>query len=260
MSPAGGEGGTAGCAVILGVGARNGIGGATALLAARNGLHVFLGGRTREKLEAVADEIRATGGAATAVPCDVESETDIGQFFEVVDGHGAPLSFMLYNVGRNIPAPFLQSDTELISGHWRRCVLGGTLAGQHAVRRMLGQDPQSGSRGTILYTGASASLRGKPLFAGFASAKAGLRAMAQSMAREFGPQGIHVAHAVIDGVVDGEIVRSIGGVLGRAALRRKGEDGALQPEEIARSFWALHQQHRSAWTQEIDLRPWKESF
>lgn len=116
------------------------------------------------------------------------------------------------------------------------------------------------NQGTLLFTGASASLRGKPLFGAFAAAKAGLRAFAQAMAREFGPQGIHVAHVVIDGVVDGDKVNQFGWGLGSAYRMAKGSDGSLDPEAIAESYWQLHRQPRCAWTQELDLRPFKEKF
>ncbi len=243
--------------MVIGVGARRGIGAATAIRAAAGGLHVLIAGRTQEKLDSIVAEIASNGGSATAVVCDSTVATDVDLLFSQVGER--KLRLMLYNVGRNIPAPFLQNERELLTGHWRRCVLGATLAGQAAVRHMLAQEAED-HRGTILYTGASASLRGKPLFAGFAAAKAGARAMAQSMAREFGPQGIHVAHVVIDGVVDGEIVRSGWGPLGQLLLRNKGEDGALLPDEIAATCWSLHRQPTTAWTHELDLRPYREAF
>lgn len=245
---------------MVGVGARQGIGAANAVLAAKNGMHVFLTSRTQGRLDRIADEIQQAGGAATPVACNVTEEAEVGALFEQIDATGLPLRLVIYNVGRNLPAPFLQSDAELISLNWRLGVLGGLHVGQAAVRRMLTQQEIDGQRGTIVYTGASASLRGKPMFAAFASAKAGLRAMTQSMAREFGPRGIHVAHVIIDGMVDGEIVREFGGGAGRVMLGSKGEHGALQPDEIAGNYWALHRQPRSAWTHELDLRPFKETF
>ncbi len=245
-------------AVIIGVGARQGIGGAMAAKAAREGMHVFLAGRTQQKLQRIVDEIKADGGQATAVVTDSTQAKDIQALFQQVDATGAPPHLLVYNTGRNIPAPFLESDERLFVGHWRRCVLGPTLAGQAAIPRMLKQDGLH--KGSILLTGASASMRGKPLFGGFASAKAGQRALAQAMAREFGPQGIHVAHIVIDGMVSGEIVRSFGGGVGRWLLRNKGEDGALLPDAVVDSYWAVHQQAPSAWTQELDLRPHRERF
>ncbi|MGB1580433.1 MAG: SDR family NAD(P)-dependent oxidoreductase [Nevskiales bacterium] len=245
-------------AVVIGVGARQGVGAAIAVKAAAQGMHVFVAGRTLEKLQGIVADIESAGGRATAVVTDSTQADDISALFKQASQADAPLRLVVYNTGRNIPAPFLESDERLFRGHWRRCVLGPTLTAQAAIPHMLQQD--SPHKGTILFTGASASMRGKPLFAGFASAKAGQRALAQSMAREFGPQGIHVAHVVIDGVIEGDIVRGALGGLGKLILRNKGKDGALLPDEIARNFWMLHEQAPSAWTQELDLRPYKESF
>ncbi|GAA3555458.1 MULTISPECIES: SDR family NAD(P)-dependent oxidoreductase [Marinobacter] len=248
-------------AVIIGVGARLGVGAAIAVKAAREGLHVFIAGRTPAKLDLIVDEIVAAGGQATAVIMDCTIDEDITALFEQVSNSGTVLRLVVYNTGRNLPAPFMEHDVRLIEGHWRRCVLGGMLVGQAAIRLMQQHiDENHGDQlGTILYTGASASMRGKPLFSGFASAKAALRAMVQSMAREFGPQGIHIGHIVIDGVIDGDVIRSVKG-LGKLALKLKGEDGALRPDEIAQAFWMLHRQQPNSWTHEIDLRPFKEAF
>lgn len=246
-------------AIVLGVGARQGIGAATAIAAARAGMHVFLAGRTAEKLTHIANVIEGSGGQATAVVTDSTNAMDIKRLFKQACGTGGRLQLVVYNVGRNLPASFMESSTKIIEDHWRRCVLGGTLAGQAAIRQMLEQNNGPTGRGTIIYTGASASLRGKPLFAAFASAKAGLRNMSQAMAREFGPKGIHVAHVVVDGLVDGAVVRSIG-PFGKLLLKRKGPDGALKPDAIAAAFLALHAQTSSAWTHELDLRPYKEAF
>lgn len=250
-------------AVVIGVGARQGLGAAAAVLIAQKGLHVFLVGRTQTKLDAVAAEIRATGGQASTVVADCTQEESIAGLFEQVKDHGLPLRLVIYNMATpNAPIPFQQTDIEFMESRWRHIVYGGFLAGQAAIRQMLAQeeDAESEHRGSLIYTGASASLRGKPMFAAFASAKAGLRALTQSMAREFGPQGIHVAHLVIDGLVDGAIVRNVGGLLGRLVIKARGEDGVLKPDEVAKAFWHLHSQKRSAWTQEMDLRPYKEAF
>lgn len=247
-------------AVVVGVGARLGIGAAVAVKAAEAGMHVLLAGRTLEKLSALADDINQnTAGQATVVVTDSTEQADIQRLFAKVDELHGELRFVLYNTGRNLPAPFMESTERLIEGHWRRCVLGGMLVGQAAVKRMLEQSQMDTGKGTIIYTGASASLRGKPLFAGFSAAKAGVRMMAQAMAREFGPQGVHVGHIVIDGLVDGAVVRSVG-PLGKYLLRQKGDDGALKPDEVAKAFLMLHQQKQSAWMHELDLRPYKEAF
>ena len=246
------------CAVVVGVGARQGLGAAVAVKAAKEGLHVFIAGRTQAKLQVIVDEITANGGRATAVVSDSTKAADITALFELIKASGMTLDLVVYNTGRNIPAPFLESDERLFAGHWQRCVLGPTLVSQAAIPLMLKQPGPH--KGSIIFTGASASMRGKPLFAGFASAKAGQRALAQSMAREFSPQGIHIAHIIIDGVVEGDIVRSFGGGLGKLILKNKGKDGGLLPDEVAKNFWAVHAQPTSAWTQEMDLRPYKEPF
>ena len=229
--------------------------------AARTGMQVFVAGRTREKIDRCARAIEAEGGLAVPVVCDSTCADDIAALFDTVRSSGLPLRLAVYNTGRNIPAPFMQTSAELLRGHWKRCAVGGLMVGQAAIRAMLADpDEDSGHHGTLIYTGASASLRGKPLFAGFSAAKAGLRALAQSAAREFGPKGIHVAHIVIDGLVDGAVVQGLDAGLGKLILRRKGQDGALQPDDVAKAFWMLHQQHRSAWTHELDLRPHAEAF
>lgn len=251
---------TMSCALIVGVGDRSGIGGAVSALLGEQGLHVVMLGRTEGNLDPLIAEIKAAGGSAEALVADCTLPEDMQRVFAHLDNLGTPLRFVLYNAGRNIPSAFLKSDVALLDGHFKRGAYGGLLTGQGAVRMMMNQDGDAGHRGSIFYTGASASLRGKPMFAGFSAAKAGLRAMAQSMAREFGPQGIHVGHVVIDGMIDGAIVQEFGGGMGKLILNRKGEDGALQPDEVARAFWTLHQQPRSCWTHELDLRPYKEAF
>ena len=248
-----------GCAVILGAGARAGVGGALSALAARNGLHVFVVGRTQAKLDALVRGIEADGGQATAVPADCSQAKDIESVFEQIAASGMPLRFAVHNMAApNMPTPFLDTDITFFETHWRRSTFAGFLSAQAVVRQMLGQSGPH--RGTLIFTGASGSLRGKKNFAAFASAKAGLRAIAQSVAREFGSQGIHVAHVVIDGVIDGQFVRDAAGDRAEAWLASKGEDGGLKPDEIAKAFWMLHTQERSAWTQELDLRPYREDW
>ncbi len=249
-----------GCALIVGVGNRNGIGGAVSTLIGRHGLHVVMVGRTDGKLDPLISEIEACGGSAEALTADCTLPGDMQRVFVHLKTLGKPLRFVLYNAGRNIPSAFLKSDVQLLDDHFKRGAYGGLLTGQGALRLMLQQEAIHGHRGSIFYTGASASLRGKPMFAGFSAAKAGLRAMAQSMAREFGPQGIHVGHVVIDGIIDGAIVQELGAGVGKFILSRKGKDGGLQPDEVAKAFWMLHQQPRNCWTHELDLRPYKEAF
>jgi NAD(P)-dependent dehydrogenase (short-subunit alcohol dehydrogenase family) len=244
------------CAVVVGAGARQGIGGALCARFAASGMQVYAVGRSVEKLEALAAEIRGTGGKATAVTADVTRPEEVTRLFERVAADGHVPEIVVFNAAeRNMPTAFLEMTPEFVERMWRVGCYSGFLVGQEAVRRMLPQN-----RGTIIFTGASASMRGRAKFGGFAAAKAGLRACAQSMAREFGAKGIHVAHVVVDGVVAGDRVREAGRGLGKAYLLTKGEDGALLPDAVAEAYWQLHLQPKSAWTHELDLRPYKEEF
>jgi NAD(P)-dependent dehydrogenase (short-subunit alcohol dehydrogenase family) len=239
------------CALVLGVGPLQGLGAALARRFADEGLPVFIAGRSLAKLALVADTIADAGGAAFPVIADATVETDVQRLFETATAEGRILEVAAYNVDSNIPAPLLDTDVDTFTALWRQNCLGAFLFGREAVKHMLPQQ-----RGTLFFTGATGSLRAKPPFTAFAAAKAGVRALAQGMAREFGPQGIHVVHAVIDGVIDGDRARR----QFPGFVAAKGQDGLLQPEAIAETYWQLHLQHPSAWTHEIDLRPFKESF
>lgn len=245
-----------GCAVVVGAGAREGIGGALCARFAAAGLHVYAAGRSVVKLEPLVAAIREAGGEATAVTADATRSHEIKALFDRIAADGRTPNLVVFNASeRNLPKALLDMTPEYVEQMWRVCCFGGFLVGQEAIRRMLPQ-----GRGTLIFTGATASLRGRAKFGAFAAAKSGLRMHAQAMAREFGPKGIHVAHVVIDGVVAGERASQFGYGLGKAYLMSKGEDGALHPDAIADAYWQLHLQHRSAWTQELDLRPYKESF
>ncbi|MEG9861976.1 MAG: SDR family NAD(P)-dependent oxidoreductase [Parvularculales bacterium] len=237
-------------AIVFGVGASRGLGAALVRRFAREGYHVVVTGRTADKLSIIVDEIKSIGFSASTGVVDVTTGAGLGDAFDDAQKSGT-LEAVLYNVGNNAIIPFMDLEADTFEAFWRVGCLGGFLVGQEAVRRML-----PAGRGSILYTGASGSLRGRVNFAHFASAKAGLRAMVQSMAREFGPQGLHVGHVVIDGVIDGDMVRS----RFNDYIESKGDDGALAPDAIADAFWSVHCQPRSAWTQEIDLRPWVENW
>lgn len=240
-----------GVAVVVGVGAEAGLGARLCSRFAREGLHVLVAGRTAARIEGVAESIRAAGGAATAVATDTTREADVLRLFETADARGAGrLELVAFNAGNNAMKDFLEMDAAFFEDTWRVACFGGFLVGREAVRRMVAQ-----ARGTLLFTGASASLRGKPPFGAFASAKAGLRAVAQTMARAYGPQGVHVAHVVIDGGIAGERLQRF-----EAFVKAKGEDGLLDLDAIADAYWMLHAQHRTAWTHELDLRPFKEPF
>lgn len=242
-------------AVIFGVGPRQGIGAELCHRAAREGLHVFVNGRTPERLERIVEDIIAAGGSAEALPADVTRETEVDAAMARIETSDQALELVVYNAGNNRPEPFLDVRPTVFEDLWRVTCLGALLVSQKCIRLML-QQKSDAMRQTLLFTGASASLRGKAGFSAFAAGKGALRLMAQSIAREFGPQGIHVAHVVIDGVVEGEKVRS----RFPDYIEKLGEDGALRIEAIADAYMALHRQERSAWTQELDLRPYKEQY
>ena len=236
-------------ALIIGVGAYAGIGAAVARRFAVQGLHVALAGRTLERLEERASEIRNAGGSASVHPTDVRKEDQISALFDAAESQG-PLRSVVFNPGANVRHSLAETEAWLFEHIWRVATFGGFLVAREAARRM------HTSGGSVLFTGATGSLRGAAGHAAFAAAKGGLRMVAQSMAREYGPQGLHVAHIIVDGAVDGERVRA--GFPGR--LDNVGKDEALAPDSIADSFWHLHAQAPSAWTFELDLRPFKETF
>lgn len=238
-------------AVVMGVGPERGLGAALARRFADEGLQVFIAGRNPSRLESVAAAIAARGGAASPIAADATVEADVMRLFDAVMQNGWELEIAAYNVDSNIPAPLLETDVETFTHLWRQNSLGAFLFGREAVKRMLPLQ-----RGTVFFTGATASLRARPPFTAFAAAKAGARALAQGMAREFSPHGIHIVHAVIDGVIDGDRART----QFPQFVAAKGEGGLLLPEAIAETYWQLHTQHPSAWTHEIDLRPFKEPF
>lgn len=240
-----------GAAIVFGVGPVAGVGGAVALRAARGGLPVYVAGRHPDKMADVVAAIEGAGGSAVALATDATKAEDVAAVFARVVADGRVPELVVFNVGGNWPMDFLSLTPEFLEAMWRQGPLAGLLVGQGAVRAMLPR-----GLGTILFTGASASMRGKPMFAAFASAKAGLRAIAQSMAREFGPQGLHIAHVVIDGVVDGERVRGFM----PGFVEAKGADATLDPKAIAETYWSLHQQPRCAWTHELEVRPFAETW
>lgn len=239
-----------GTVIVIGAGASQGVGGALSRKFAAGGHHVIVAGRTEAKVTALAEEVKATGGSAEPFVVDVTSAADQDALFAHAATKGG-LDAVLYNAGNNAIIPFEQLDAETYEAFWRVGCFGGFLTAKRAIPVLKQQ-----GQGSLFFTGASGSLRGKSNFAHFASMKAGLRMLAQSLAREFGPQGVHVAHFIIDGVIDGEMVRSRFGEY----LDQLGEDGGLSPDAIAEAFWYVHTQPRSAWTHELDLRPFKENW
>lgn len=236
--------------IILGAGASQGVGGALARRFAKENHHVIVTGRSEEKVQALAREIETAGGSAESMKTDVTSEADQDALFAHAAKRG-PIAAVIYNAGNNAIIPFEELTPEVFENFWRVGCFGAFLTAKRAMPLLAKQN-----RGSLFFTGASGSMRGKPNFAHFASMKAGLRMLAQSLAREYGPKGVHVAHFIIDGVINGEMVRSRFGDY----LENLGEDGALSPDAIADAYWQVHSQPRSAWTHEMELRPYKENW
>jgi len=239
--------------VCLVVGAGDGLGSAVARAFAAEGLTICITRRARnlDRLEALAEEIRAAGGEAHAFGCDAREEAEVVALFDRIEAEIGPLEVVIFNIGANVRFPIVETTARVFTKVWEMACFGGFLAGREAARVMAPR-----GRGTLIFTGATASVRGRDGFAAFAAAKAGLRALAQSLARELGPQGVHVAHVVIDGAVDGTFIRSIRGEVDDLLAR----DSILKPADIATAYVQLHRQPRSAWTHEMDLRPWSETW
>ncbi len=238
-------------ASIVGVGSRHGLGASICMRAAKAGHHVIVGGRTSEKIQKIADEIVSSGGAATALQVDVTDPNNVSEFFKRLKDIEGQLDFFTYNVGNAFIDDTLSMDPAFFEEAWRTCCFGGFICAQLAADEMIHH-----GEGTLLFTGATASLRARGPFLAFASGKAALRAVAQAFARELGPKNIHVGHVIIDGVIDGEMISKRIPEL----KERLGPAGMLQPNDIAEAYWQLHQQPPSAWTFEMDLRPSSESF
>ncbi len=235
------------------VGAGDGVGSAIARAFAREGLAVCITRRPRnlESLEAVAASIRAEGDEAHAFGVDARNEAEMIALVDRIEAEVGPLQVVVFNIGANVHFPVVDTTAQVYSKVWEMAALAGFFTGREAARVMAPR-----GKGTILFTGATASTRGGAGFSAFAGAKAALRQLAQSLAREMGPRGVHVAHVVVDGMIDGTFARSIAPDI-QTLLD---EDAILKPDEIARNYVWLHKQQRSAWTFELDLRPWKENW
>lgn len=238
-------------------GAGPGLGAAVGRRFARAGMAVGVAARDVNRLEEMLPALRDAGAPeAGAFACDVASPQFVAEAFrEVHEALGRP-RVVVFNAGAFVPQGLLDTDPDEFERCWRIGCMGGFLVGREAVRTMLDATPETdtGTLGTIVFTGATASLRGGARFHNLAVGKFGLRALAQSMAREFGPQGIHVAHTIIDGQIRSEDRD------GDYSAESRGEDALLEPDAIAETYWQLHRQPRNAWTQELDLRPWVEKF
>ncbi len=236
---------------ILVIGAGDATGGAIARRFAREGYIACVTRRTEEKLQPLLADIRASGGEAHGFASDARKEDETIALIEKIERDIAPIEVAVFNIGANVRFSILDTTSRVYQKVWEMACFGGFLMGRETAKVMLPR-----GRGTIIFTGATASLRGREGFAAFAGAKHALRALAQSMARELWPQGIHVAHPIIDGAIDTEFIRSNF----PERYRVKDQHGILSPESIAEAYWQIHMQPRDAWTHETELRPWLETW
>ncbi|VXB11881.1 putative oxidoreductase [Pseudomonas sp. 8AS] len=237
--------------VVLVIGAGDATGGAIAKRFAREGYIACVTRRSADKLQPLVDEIRATGGQAHGFASDARKEEEVAALVEQIESSIGPIEAFVFNIGANVPCSILEETARKYFKIWEMACFSAFLTAQAVARRMVTR-----GRGTILFTGATAGLRGASHFAAFAGAKHGVRALAQSMARELGPRNIHVAHVVVDGAIDTAFIRDSFPEM----YAHKDQDGILNPEHIADNYWFLHAQPRDAWTFELDLRPWMEKW
>ncbi len=237
--------------VALVIGAGDAIGSAIVRKFAQRGLTVCAARRNADKLAPLVEELTGAGHEAHAFACDARKEEAVIALFRHIEDTIGELDVVVFNVGANVPLGILDTDVRKFHKIWEMACFAGFLTGREAARYMT----QRG-RGTILFTGATASVRGAAGFAAFASAKHGLRALAQSMARELGPQNIHVAHVVIDAAVDTDWIQE--NFQGAAELKER--DGIVVPDDLADNYVMLYDQPRSCWTFEMDVRPWIENW
>lgn len=237
--------------VALVIGAGDSTGGAIARRFAREGYAACVTRREKEKLKDLVAEIEAAGGSAHAFGSDARKEDAMIALFDEIERDIGDIEVAIFNIGANVNFPIAETTARVYTKVWEMAAFAGFLMGREAARRMTPR-----AKGTILFTGATASVRGSAGFAAFSGAKHALRALAQSMARELGPKGIHVAHIVVDGAIDTAFIRDTFPAL----YEKKAEDGILSPDHIAEMYWMLHRQPRDAWTHELDLRPWIEKW
>ena len=237
--------------VVLVIGAGDATGGAIAKRFAREGYVACVTRRSADKLQPLVEEIRAAGGEAHGFASDARKEEEVAALVEGIERDIGPIEAFVFNIGANVPCSILDETPRKYFKIWEMACFSAFLTAQAVARRMVSRE-----RGTLLFTGATAGLRGAAHFAAFAGAKHALRALAQSMARELGPRNIHVAHVVVDGAIDTAFIRDSFPDL----YARKAQDVILDPEHIADNYWFLHSQPRDAWTFELDLRPWMERW
>lgn len=239
-----------GIALVVGVGP--GLGAALARTFARAGMDVAVAARDEARLAPLVRELGKIRPGARAYGCDATDEAAVARLFARLKADAGEPDVVVYNAGAFVRKAVLDIEPGEFERCWRALCLGGFLVGRAAARGMVARAKAGGVGGTILFTGATAALRGGPEFANLAVGKFGLRALAQSMARELGPQGVHVAHVIVDGQIASERYAEL--------AKERPPDALLDAEAIAENYLHLHRQHRSAWTQELDLRPWVERF
>lgn len=237
--------------VVLVVGAGDATGSAIAKRFAAQGFTACVTRRSADKLQPLVDAIRQTGGQAHGFACDARKEEEVVALIEQIETQIGPIEAFIFNIGANVPCSILEETARKYFKIWEMACFSGFLNAREVAKRMVTRQ-----RGTILFTGATAGVRGAAGFAAFAGAKHGIRALAQSMARELGPLNIHVGHIIVDGAIDTDFIRT--SFPEKYAL--KDQDGILNPEHIAENYWYLHSQPRDAWTFELDLRPWNERW
>ncbi|NWN90284.1 SDR family oxidoreductase [Marinobacter adhaerens] len=236
-------------AVVIGAG--DATGGAIARRFARGGYTAVVTRRHQEALIPLTKTITAEGGQAHGFGCDARDENAMIELFRHVEEQIGEVEVVVFNIGANVHFSITETTERVYRKVWEMAALAGFLTGREAAKVMVPRN-----KGTIIFTGATASLRGSSGFSAFAGAKFALRALAQSMARELGPKGIHVAHPIIDGAIDTDFIRENF----PDKYAQKGQDGILNPEHIAEQYWQIHCQPRDSWTHELDLRPWMETF
>lgn len=240
--------------IALIVGAGDYIGAAIAKRFAAGGFTVCLGRRNGDKLAPLIAQIEAEGGTAHGFTMDARDEDSTAEIFARIEQEIGPIEIVIFNVGGNVYFPILDTTARVFRKVWEMACFAGFFTGREAARYMIPRET-----GSIFFTGASASLRGKPGYSAFAAGKAGLRALAQSLARELGPKNIHVAHLVIDAGVDTAFVRERMAQAGRDPDRLE-PDSLMNPASVAEAYWTLHHQSRDGWSFEMDLRPYKETW
>jgi len=236
--------------LILGVGPEEGLGVALCKAFAADGYSVFGCGRSEKNMNAL-NKIKTDEGKITGLVGDVTKEEDVLKIFDTIDKSSKALNSVIYNAGNNNAKPFLEMDLPFFQDLWEVCAKGAFLVAQQAIPRLV-----ENNGGSLIFTGATASLRSRPPFTAFASAKSAERSLAQGLAKEFGNKGVHVANVIIDGIIDGDKVN----LRFPEFAASKGEDGKLNIADIADNFLMLHNQKRSTWSFELDLRPWSESW